>query len=65
MTESGHKMKTTNRLCLREFAMDSRVFAAFAPVANRAPQFFFPRKSGSQNYTGIRYANAAANERNT
>jgi hypothetical protein len=54
-------MKTT----LREFAMDSRVFVAFPSVANRAPKFFFPRKSGSQKYTGIRYANAAANERNT
>jgi len=53
-------MKTT----LREFAADSRIFATFAPRENRAPQFFFPRKSGSQNYTGIRYANAAANERN-
>jgi hypothetical protein len=49
---------------LREFAENSRIFAAFAPGANRAPQFFFPRKSGSQNYTGIRYANAVANERN-
>jgi hypothetical protein len=57
-------MKTTNRLCLREFAEDSRIFAAFAGVANRAPKFFFPRKSGSQTYTGIRYANAAPNERN-
>src|ERR1700686_3168943 len=32
-----------------EFAKNSRIFAAFAPGANRAPQFFFPRKSGSQN----------------
>ena len=52
------------RLQLRESAKNSRIFAAFAPGANRAPQFFFPRKSGSQNYTGIRYANAAGNERN-
>ena len=52
------------RVVLREFAKNSRIFAAFAHGANRAPQFFFPRKSGSQNYTGIRYANAAANERN-
>jgi len=51
-------------LSLREFAKNSRIFAAFAPGANRAPQFFFPRKSGSQNYTGIQYANATANERN-
>ena len=41
---------------LREFARNSRIFAAFAPGANRAPQFFFPRKSGSQNSTGIRCA---------
>ena len=53
-----------SRLHLREFAKNSRIPAAFAPGANRAPQFFFPRKSGSQNYTGIRYANAVANERN-
>jgi len=45
-----------SRLHLREFVEDSRIFAAFAPGANRAPQFFFPRKSGSQNSTGIRYA---------
>ena len=43
-------------LHLREFAKNSRVFAAFAPGANRVPQFFFPRKSGSQNSTGIRCA---------
>jgi hypothetical protein len=55
------KFKTTPR----EFAKDSRVFVAFPWVANRAPKFFFPRKTGSQDYTGIRYANAAANERNT
>jgi hypothetical protein len=53
-------MKTTPR----EFAKDSRIFATFVPGANRAPKFFFPRKPGAQNYTGIRYANAAANERN-
>jgi hypothetical protein len=52
------------RLQLREFAGNSRIFAAFAAGANRAPKLFFPRKSGSQNYTGIRYANAAGNERN-
>ena len=51
------------RLHLREFAKDSRMFAAFAPGANRAPQFFFPRKSAFRNFAGIRYANAA-NERN-
>jgi hypothetical protein len=43
-------------LHLREFAKNSRIFAALAPGANRAPQFFFPRKSGSQNSTGIRCA---------
>jgi hypothetical protein len=47
-----------------EFAKNSRSFAAFAPGANRAPQFFFPRKSVFWNSAGIRYANAAANERN-
>ena len=49
---------------LREFAENSRIFAALAPGANRAPQFFFPRKSGSLNFAGIRYANAAIHERN-
>ena len=49
---------------LREFAENSRIFAVFAPGANRAPQFFFPRKSGSRNFGGIRYANAVADERN-
>src|SRR4029077_10377376 len=52
-----------SRLHLREFAKDSRFFAAFAPGANRAPQFFFPRKSGSQNSSGIRKANAEINEK--
>jgi hypothetical protein len=45
-----------SRLHLREFAKNSRIFAAFAHGANRAPQFFFPRKSDSQNFTGIRCA---------
>jgi hypothetical protein len=45
-----------SRLHLREFAKTSRIFAAFAPGASRAPQFFFHRKSGSQNSTGIRCA---------
>src|SRR6266581_1520791 len=39
---------------LREFAKNSRIFAAFAPGVNRAPQFFFPRRSVSQNCIGIR-----------
>jgi hypothetical protein len=42
-----------SRLHLREFAKNSRIFAAFAHGASRAPQFFFPRKPGSQNSTGI------------
>ena len=45
-----------SRLHLREFAKNSRIFAAFAPGASRAPQFFFHRKSGAQNSTGIRCA---------
>jgi hypothetical protein len=49
---------------LREFAEDSRVFAAFLPDANRAPHFFPPRKSASRKFAGIRYANAVVNERN-
>ncbi len=36
----------------REFAKNSRIFAAFAPGANRAPQLFFPRKSVVQNLSG-------------
>jgi len=48
----------------REFTKNSRIFAAFAPGANRAPQFFFPRKSAFPNFAGIRYASAVANERN-
>ena len=45
-----------SRLHVREFAKNSRISAAFAPGAIRAPQFFFARKSGSQNYIGIRCA---------
>ena len=52
-----------SRLHVREFAKNSRISAAFAPGAIRAPQFFFPRKSAFRNFAGIRYANAA-NERN-
>src|SRR5207237_8485845 len=47
-----------SRLHLREFAKNSRVFAAFALGANRAPQFFFPRKTVGQSSLGIWYANA-------
>jgi len=49
---------------LRESAKNSRIFAAFAVGGNRAPQFFSPRKSAFRNVAGIRYANAAVNERN-
>jgi hypothetical protein len=52
------------RVVLREFARNSRIFAAFAPGANRVDLIFFPRKSAFWNFAGIRYANAAANERN-
>ena len=41
-------------LHLREFVRNSRIFAAFAPGANRAPQFFFPRRSVIHNCIGIR-----------
>jgi hypothetical protein len=41
------------QVVLREFAKNSRIFAAFAPGANRAPQFFFPRKTVGQNSLGI------------
>jgi hypothetical protein len=44
------------RADLREFAKNSRIFVAFVPSANRAPEYFFVRKSGSQNSTGIRRA---------
>jgi len=62
----SHEARASHRrshLHLREFAENSRIFAAFAPGANRAPQFFSPRKSAFRNFAGIRYANAA-NERN-
>ena len=49
---------------LREFVKNSRSFAAFPDGANWALQFFFPRKSAFQNLAGIRYANAAVDERN-
>jgi hypothetical protein len=52
-TTASHRR---SRLDLREFAKNSRILAAFAPGANRALQFFSPRKSGSQNSTGIRCA---------
>jgi hypothetical protein len=49
---------------LREFVKNLRIFAAFARGENRAPQFFFPRKSGFGNLAGIGYANAVVSERN-
>jgi len=52
------------RELLGEFVKNSRIFSAFPPGANRAPKIFFPRKSASQNLAGIRYANAAVDERN-
>src|SRR5260370_33025952 len=39
--ERSHFRDQRSRLHLREFAKNSRIFAAFAPDANRAPQFFF------------------------
>jgi hypothetical protein len=48
----------------REFAKNSRIFAAFAPGANRAPQFFFPRKSAFRNSTGIRCADTPSTKGN-
>jgi len=44
--------KAKSCLHLREFAKNSRIFAAFAPGANRAPQLFSPRKSVVQNLSG-------------
>ncbi len=44
------------RVVLREFVKNSRSFAAFPDGANWALQFFFSRKLGSQNSTGIRCA---------
>ena len=43
-------------LSLREFVKNSRIFAAFESGENRVDSIFFPRKSGSQNSTGIRCA---------
>jgi hypothetical protein len=52
------------RVVRREFAKNSRIFAAFAAGASRAPQFFFSRKSLFGNFAGIQCGNAAVNERN-
>src|SRR6266550_2694971 len=43
-----------SRLHLREFVRNSRILGAFAPGANRAPQFFFPRRWVIHNCIGIR-----------
>jgi hypothetical protein len=44
------------RVVLRELAKNSRISAVFLFGANPTPEYFFPRKSGSQNSTGIRRA---------
>jgi hypothetical protein len=49
---------------LREFAKNSRSFDGFRVDGNGVDLIFFPRKSAFRNFAGIRYANAAANERN-
>ena len=50
-------------ISLREFAKDSRIFAAFTPGANRARTIFFPRRSALRNFGWHSICNAA-NERN-
>ena len=47
-----------------EFAKNSRSFNGFRTSGNCVDLFFFPRKSAFRNLAGIRYANAAVNERN-
>ena len=47
-----------------EFAENSRTFNGFRARGNRVDLIFFPRKSAFRSFAGIRYANAAANERN-
>jgi len=54
----------TERPIDHEFAKNSRNFNGFRARGNRVDLIFSPRKSGSRNSSGIRYANAAANERN-
>ena len=53
-----------SRLHLRESAKNSRSFNGFRTSGNCVDLVFFPRKSAFRNFAGIRYANAAANERN-
>ena len=63
--EGSHFRDQRSCLHLREFAKNSRISPAFAPGANRAPQFFFPRKSAFRNSPGIRKASAEINERSS
>ena len=53
----------TERLNDHEFAENSRSFNGFHTSGNCVDLIFFPRKSASLSFAGIRYANAA-NERN-
>jgi hypothetical protein len=54
---------STSDLPLREFAENSQRFNRFRTTGNCVDYIFSPRKSGSQNSTGIRKANGAINER--
>jgi hypothetical protein len=47
-----------------EFAENSPSFNGFRARENRVDLVFFPRKSAFRTLAGIRYANAADNERN-
>ena len=47
-----------------EFPKNSRSFNGFRARGNRVDLVFFPRESAFRNFAGIRYANAAVNERN-
>ena len=47
-----------------EFAKNSRSFNGFRTSGNCVDLIFFPLKSAFRTFAGIRYANAAANERN-
>ena len=49
---------------LREFAKDSRILEAMRNTLSSVSSIFFPRRTVSQNPTGIRKANAVVNERN-
>ena len=54
----------TERPIDHEFAKNSRSFNGFRTSGNCVDLIFLPRKSVFRNFAGIRYANAAANERN-